>query len=154
MAVVAFPSRVTGFRAISIIAEITFIPRFLTSSNSSQREGAFGLSCRLIFSTTFSAIYRPVSRTVKNFSVVMIEFKNVMPANAQYTQSCRVIPAQASTAVIRKKRIAVLRYHIGDASRFFSSAISVFNRKEHEGFGKQAFCLFSLPLCPLWLFLI
>lgn len=45
----------------------------------------------------------------------MIAFKNVMPANAQYTQSCLVSPAQTSTAAITKNRIAVLRYQFGDA---------------------------------------
>ena len=42
-----------------------------------------------------------------NFKVVMIAFKNVIPAKAQYTQSCRVTAAQTSTAAIEKNMIAV-----------------------------------------------
>jgi len=53
----------------------------------------------------------------------MIAFKNVIPANAQYTQSCRRMPAHASTAAIAKKMIAVLRYHSGDAPRFGCSSV-------------------------------
>src|SRR6185437_14635726 len=50
--VVALPSRVTGLSAISIMAEITFIPGFQVNSNSSQRGWVFGFSCLLIFKTT------------------------------------------------------------------------------------------------------
>lgn len=78
-----------------------------------------GFSCRLIRKMTDFAIcvYFPVSRTVMNFKVVMIAFKKVMPAKAQYTQSCLAMPAHTSTAPMKKKRIAVLRYHSGDALR-------------------------------------
>src|SRR6478752_4188681 len=56
MGVVGLPARVTGLAAISIMAEITFIPGFQASSNSSQRGRASGLSCRLILRTTLLAI--------------------------------------------------------------------------------------------------
>ena len=64
-----------------------------------------------------------------NLNVVMIAFKNVMPAKAQYTQSCRVMAAHTSTAAIRKKMIAVLRYHCGDApARCWSMVLSLSER--------------------------
>jgi hypothetical protein len=59
--------------------------------------------------------YFLLSRTVMNFSVVMIAFKKVMPAKAQYTQSCLVMAANSSTAAIAKKMMATFLYHSGDA---------------------------------------
>ena len=50
------PSRVTGLAAISIMAEITFIPGFQVSSNSSQREVDLGFSWRLILRMTVFAM--------------------------------------------------------------------------------------------------
>jgi hypothetical protein len=50
--VVGLPSAVTGFVAISIIAETTFIPGRHSSSNRSQTAGASGLACRLISKVT------------------------------------------------------------------------------------------------------
>src|SRR5438270_6569540 len=63
MGVVGLPCLVTGLAAMSIIAEITFIPGFHASSNSSQTGSASGLACRRIFiCTVFAAIsYRPLS---------------------------------------------------------------------------------------------
>src|SRR5216684_874999 len=52
MAVVGLPSRVTGLAAISIMAEITFMPGFHVNSNSSQCDSASGLAWRLILRTT------------------------------------------------------------------------------------------------------
>jgi hypothetical protein len=52
MGVVVLPSRVTGLAAISIMAEITFIPGFQVSSNSSQRGLDLGFSWRLILRMT------------------------------------------------------------------------------------------------------
>src|SRR4051812_21176170 len=63
MGVVALPSRVTGLVAISIMAEITFMPRFQGSSNSSQRELIDGFSCRLIFRSTVLSGIRISSRS-------------------------------------------------------------------------------------------
>src|SRR3954462_13558794 len=48
MGVVGLPSRVTGFAAISISNEITFIPFFQGNVNSSQCESALGSNWRLI----------------------------------------------------------------------------------------------------------
>src|SRR5438270_14087681 len=63
MGVDGLPCCVTGLAAMSIIAEITFIPGFHASSNSSQTGSASGLACRRIFiCTVFAAIsYRPLS---------------------------------------------------------------------------------------------
>ncbi len=67
----------------------------------------------------------------------MIAFKVVMPAKAQYTQSCRMMAAQTRIAAMKKKMIAVLRYHSGDELvRFCSSAIKTSttkDTKDHEG---------------------
>src|SRR5258706_12764677 len=52
MGVVGLPSRVTGLAAMSIMAEITFIPGFHGNSNSSQTACAVGFAWRLIFSKT------------------------------------------------------------------------------------------------------
>src|SRR5712692_6666212 len=49
-----------------------------------------------------------------NFRVVIIAFKVVIIANAPYSQSCRVMAAQVSTAAIMKKINATFRYHRGD----------------------------------------
>src|SRR6266481_2419313 len=56
MGVVGLPSRVTGLAAISIMAEITFMPDFQVSSNSSQCACASGLAWRLILRTTVLAM--------------------------------------------------------------------------------------------------
>jgi hypothetical protein len=53
MGVVGLPSAVTGFAAISIIAETTFMPERQSSSNVSQTAGASGLAWRLISKVTF-----------------------------------------------------------------------------------------------------
>src|ERR1035441_3065878 len=52
MGVVARPSAVTGLAAISIMAEITFMPGCHSSSKLSQTEGASGLAWRLISNPT------------------------------------------------------------------------------------------------------
>jgi hypothetical protein len=52
MGVVARPSAVTGLAAISIMAEMTFMPGRHSSSNFSQTAGASGLAWRLISSVT------------------------------------------------------------------------------------------------------
>jgi len=57
MGVVAWPSAVTGLAAISIMAEMTFIPGRQGRVNVSQTAGASGLAWRLISSVTvFSAM--------------------------------------------------------------------------------------------------
>src|SRR5438876_6607622 len=57
MGVVGLPSLVTGLAAMSIMAEITFMPGFHGISNSSQWASAFGAAWRLILSwTVFAAI--------------------------------------------------------------------------------------------------
>ena len=48
MGVVARPSAVTGLAAISIMAEMTFMPGRHSSSKFSQTAGASGLAWRLI----------------------------------------------------------------------------------------------------------
>ena len=48
MGVVRLPSAVTGLAAISIIAEMTFMPGRHSSSNFSHTAGASGLAWRLI----------------------------------------------------------------------------------------------------------
>src|ERR1035441_452379 len=50
MGVVGRPSAVTGLAAISIIAEMTFMPGRHSSSNFSHTAGASGLAWRLISS--------------------------------------------------------------------------------------------------------
>ena len=52
MGVVGWPSAVTGLAAISIIAEMTFIPGRHSSSNFSHTAGASGLAWRLISNVT------------------------------------------------------------------------------------------------------
>ncbi len=52
MGVVALPSRVTGLAAISISEEITFMPGWWASSNSSQYGLEVGVGWRLIFMIT------------------------------------------------------------------------------------------------------
>ena len=52
MGVVARPSAVTGLAAISIMAEMTFMPGRHSSSNFSQTAGASGLAWRLISNGT------------------------------------------------------------------------------------------------------
>ena len=52
MGVVAFPSRVTGFAAISMSEEITFMPECQGNSNSSQCDLVSGVAWRLILKTT------------------------------------------------------------------------------------------------------
>ena len=52
MGVVALPSRVTGLAAISIRQEITFMPGWWASSNSSQYDLDVGVFWRLIFRMT------------------------------------------------------------------------------------------------------
>ena len=49
MGVVALPSRVTGLAAISMSEEITFMPGWWASSNSSQYDLEVGVFWRLIF---------------------------------------------------------------------------------------------------------
>src|SRR5580658_2887255 len=61
MGVVSIPSAVTGLAAISIMAEMTFMPGRHGSSNSSQTEGAAGLAWRLISSATVLVAMRRVS---------------------------------------------------------------------------------------------
>ena len=50
--VVGLPSAVTGLAAISIIAEMTFMPGRHSSSNFSHTAGASGLAWRLISNVT------------------------------------------------------------------------------------------------------
>ncbi len=50
--VVGFALRVTGLAAMSISAEVTFMPGRCGSSNSSQYGFDSGVSCRLIFMIT------------------------------------------------------------------------------------------------------
>ena len=78
----------------------------------------------------------------------MIAFKNVIPANAQYTQSCLVSPAQTRTAAIAKNKIAVLRYQVGDALRCRCSTKNL-NHKGHEGSQRKhaAFVVLVRVLC-------
>src|SRR6185437_1640884 len=65
MGVVALPSRVTGFRAISIIEEITFMPGCHASSNSSQRGLSSGEDWRRILKrTVLSDMFRQFERFV------------------------------------------------------------------------------------------
>ena len=52
MGVVGRPSAVTGFAAISIMAEMTFMPGRHSSSNFSHTAGSSGLAWRLISSIT------------------------------------------------------------------------------------------------------
>ena len=52
MGVVARPSAVTGLAAISIMAEITFMPGRHSSEKLSQTAGASGLAWRLISNAT------------------------------------------------------------------------------------------------------
>src|SRR6266550_3412607 len=52
MGVVALPSRVTGFAAISMSEEITFMPECQGSWNSSQYDLASGVGWRLILNRT------------------------------------------------------------------------------------------------------
>ena len=52
MGVVGRPSAVTGLVAISIMAEMTFMPGRHSSSNFSHTAGASGLAWRLISSCT------------------------------------------------------------------------------------------------------
>src|SRR5882724_3820138 len=52
MGEVGLPCRVTGLAAISISEEITFMPAFHASSNSSQWGLAWGVACRLILKRT------------------------------------------------------------------------------------------------------
>src|SRR5258708_39135743 len=52
MGVVAGPSAVTGLAAMSIMAEMTFIPGRHSSSKFSHTEGALGLAWRLISNAT------------------------------------------------------------------------------------------------------
>src|ERR1700722_4057190 len=61
MGVVSIPSAVTGLVAISIMAEMTFMPGRHGSSNRSQTEGASGLAWRLISSVTVFVAMRRVS---------------------------------------------------------------------------------------------
>jgi hypothetical protein len=102
--------------------------------------------------------YRPVSRTVMNFSVVIIAFNPVMMANAPYTQSCFVNAAQVNIAVIIKNVIAMLRYHWGDELMrcccscscillHKTSWIKIFNHKGHEG--SRSTSITQLPNYPI-----
>src|SRR5260370_39306819 len=52
MGVVARPSAVTGLAALSIMAEMTFMPGRHSSSNRSHTAGASGLAWRLISNET------------------------------------------------------------------------------------------------------
>src|ERR1700685_408170 len=52
MGVVGLPSRVTGLAAISMSEEITFMPGWCASSNSSQYGLVVGVDWRLIFMRT------------------------------------------------------------------------------------------------------
>ena len=52
MGVVGWPSAVTGLAAISIMAEMTFMPGRHSSSNLSHTAGASGLAWRLISKVT------------------------------------------------------------------------------------------------------
>src|ERR1022692_5323773 len=61
MGVVSSPSAVTGLAAISIMAEMTFMPGRQGSSNRSQTEGASGLAWRLISSEAVFVAMRRVS---------------------------------------------------------------------------------------------
>src|SRR5579862_6115137 len=59
MGVVALPSAVTGLAAISIMAEITFMPGCHCSSNRSHTAGASGLAWRLISKVTVFVAMMP-----------------------------------------------------------------------------------------------
>ena len=48
MGVVSWPDALTGLAAISIMAEMTFMPGFQGNSNFSQVASASGSLCRLI----------------------------------------------------------------------------------------------------------
>src|SRR5580692_11267441 len=61
MGVVSIPSAVTGLVAISIMAEMTFMPGRHGSSNLSHIEGASGLAWRLISSVTVLVAMRRIS---------------------------------------------------------------------------------------------
>ena len=77
---VVLPSRVTGLAAISIMAEITFIPGFQVSSNSSQRGAGLGIVLAFDLENdglrmTVLAISCFVSRNEIIFSVVMMRIQ-------------------------------------------------------------------------------
>src|ERR1039457_5038413 len=61
MGVVGRPSAVTGLAAISIMAEMTFMPGRHSSSKVSHAEGASGLAWRLISNDTVLVAMRRVS---------------------------------------------------------------------------------------------
>ena len=75
MGVVSLPSAVTGLAAISIMAEMTFMPGRHSSSKFSHVAGASGLAWRLISNlTVLVAMFPQKQLSASSVSLVQIPF--------------------------------------------------------------------------------
>src|SRR5215469_1857669 len=96
MGVVGLPSAVTGFAAISIIAEMTFMPGRHSSSNRSHTAGDSGLAWRLISKLTVFVAMMP-------FGLYLIP--------SHVSESRRGAPKLFGGVVSARARLDVLRVH-------------------------------------------
>ncbi len=69
---VSFPERVTGFAAMSIRAEMTFMPGRQRTSKSSQHGGESGVACRLAERCTIGSRIRPAWMCVPSTTLVTL----------------------------------------------------------------------------------